>query len=321
VRLESRLVAASASAALALTLVVGAVPGRTARAQAPAAAPAAPAPDATVLTLIGTQGGPGVTVRRSGPSSLVTVRGKPYLIDAGIGATRRLAEAGVPLASLSKIFITHHHNDHTADLPGLMALYSNRTGSLEIMGPPRTAEFVEGVIKLLRLNWEIRAEEGGLPVADMVAMYKARDVEPGLVYADENVRVTALENTHFQFKPGSVASRNRSYAYRFQTPHKVIVFTGDTGVQPALAKFAEGADILVSEMVSPAMLKTVSEAGRFHMEHEHLSPAQVGQLARDAKVKMVVLSHVVLVNDDDVAEVRKWYSGKVVLGEDLQTFK
>ena len=321
-RIGSRLFIASASVALAVVAAFAALPGHGARAQAQFSGvrTAPPAADSTVLTLIGTQGGPGVTVDRAGESSLLAVRGKYYLIDAGIGASRRLAEAKVPLSSLSKIFITHHHNDHTAGLFGLMTLYSNPRGGLEIMGPPRTAEFVAGAVALMRLNWEIRAEEGGLPVATMEKMYTGRDVQPGLVYADDNVRVTAMENSHFQFVAGSLASRNKSYAYRFQTPHKVVVFTGDTGPHPDLAKFAEGADILVSEMVAPSVVKAVPEAGRFHMEHEHLSPTQVGQLARDAKVKMVVLSHVVGVTEADLAEIRKWYSGEVVLGKDLQAF-
>jgi ribonuclease BN (tRNA processing enzyme) len=314
-RTRSAFLAAAAAVGLALS-------GPASRAQvlgSGAVTTAAPAVDSTALTLIGTQGGPGVTVRRSGPSSLLTIRGKQYLVDAGIGTSRRLAEAGVPLASLTEIFITHQHNDHTAGLGGLLALYPGRR-PLEILGPPRTADFVAAVLPQLALNWEIRAEEGGPPVAQMAGLFKGRDVQPGLVFADETVRVTALENTHFQFAPGSPASRNRSYAYRFQTPHKVVVFTGDTGPQPGLAKFAEGADILVSEMVSPAILKNVTEANRFHMIHEHLSPTQVGQLARDAKVKMVVLSHVVGADPEDLTEIRKWYSGKVVLGEDLQRF-
>jgi ribonuclease BN (tRNA processing enzyme) len=285
--------------------------------------PPAPTPvvDSTVLTLIGTQGGPGVTVQRAGPSSLLTVRGKNYLIDAGIGATRRLAEAKTPLANLSVVFITHTHNDHTADLPGLLAVYSSRQHALEIVGPPRTADFVAGVRTILRINEEIRAEQGGASVADAEAMFKARDVQPGLVFSDENVKVTAKENAHFHFTPGSTASPNKSYAYRFQTPHKVIVFTGDTGQDQGLAKFAEGADILVCEMVSPSVLKSVPEAGRYHMVEEHLSPTQVGQLARDAKVKALVLSHLVgATAPADIAEIRKWYSGPVTVGEDLQVF-
>ena len=277
-----------------------------------------PATDSTVLTLLGTQGGPGVTVTRAGEASLLTVRGKNYLIDAGVGVSRRLAEANTPLANVSKVFITHHHNDHTAGLFALLTLYSNKDG-IEVIGPPRTVEFVNGALNLARINWDIRAEQGGLPVAQMMAMYKARDVEPGLVFKDENITVTAFENEHFHLK-GTPAAANKSYAYRFQTPHKTIVFTGDTGEQPTLAKFAEGADILVCEMVSPDALKGAL-AGNFHMVHEHLSPTQVGQLARDAKVKMLVLSHIVGVSDADVAEIKKWYPGPVVVGADLQAFK
>jgi ribonuclease BN (tRNA processing enzyme) len=308
-------------ALLSAILVVG-LSGPVAQAQLANATPSpTPVVDSTVLTLVGTQGGPGVTVQRAGPSSLLTIRGKNYLIDAGVGASRRLAEAKTPLANLTAVFITHPHNDHTADLPAIMALTLRRQKPLEIIGPPRTADFVAGVISILRIDWEIRAEEGGQPVSDMVAMFKARNIQPGLVYSDETVRVTAKENTHFQFKPGSTASPNKSYAYRFQTPHKVVVFTGDTGADPTLAKFAEGADIMVCEMVSAAVIKNVPEALRFHMIQEHLSPNQVGQLARDAKVKQLVLSHLVGADPEDITEIKKWYSGPVTVGEDLQVFK
>jgi ribonuclease BN (tRNA processing enzyme) len=312
----ARLAAAIAAAALSASLA-----GPVAHAQlASTPPPPTPVVDSTVLTLIGTQGGPGLTVKRAGESNLLTIRGKRYLIDVGIGATRRLAEANVPLSSISTIFITHQHNDHTADLPGLMAIYIGRGNPLEIVGPPRTADFVAGVMAILRINWEIRAEQGGASVAAAEAAFKARDVQPGLVFSDENVKVTAKENAHFHFTAGSTASPNKSYAYRFQTPHKVIVFTGDTGQDPGLAKFAEGADILVCEMVSPSVLKGVPEGGRYHMVEEHLSPTQVGQLARDAKVKQLVLSHLVGADPADLDEIKKWYSGPVVVGEDLQTF-
>jgi ribonuclease BN (tRNA processing enzyme) len=307
-----------------LALAALALCGPAARAQPAAEAAgvlprAARAADTTVLTLLGTQGGPGVTVRRAGEANLLTVRGKNYVIDAGVGVERRLAEAGVPLANVSKVFITHHHNDHTAGLFGMITLYSSRQNQLEIIGPPPTEAFVKGALALARINWDVRAEQGGLTTAQMLAMFKARDVQPGPVYQDDNVKVTAFENEHFHLK-GTPVAADKSYAYRFQTPHKTIVFTGDTGQQAALAKFAEGADILVCEMVSPSILTGIL-GGNFHMVHEHLSPTQVGQLARDAKVKMVVLSHIVGGTDADLAEIRKWYAGTVVLGEDLQVYK
>jgi ribonuclease BN (tRNA processing enzyme) len=311
----------AARTAMVFAALSAGLSGPAARAQlASTPPPPTPVVDSTVLTLIGTQGGPGVTIQRAGESSLLTVRGKNYLIDAGIGASRRLAEAKVPLANLSVVFITHLHNDHTADLPGMMALYASRQHPLEIIGPPRTADFVTAVRAILRFNEEIRAEQGGASVAAAEAMYKARDVQPGLVYSDDNVKVTAKENAHFHFTAGSTASPNKSYAYRFQTPHKVVVFTGDTGQDPTLAKFAEGADILVCEMVSAKVGKAAAGPGRFHMVEEHLSPTQVGQLARDAKVKKLVLSHLVGSDPEDIAEIKKWYPGEVVVGEDLQTF-
>ena len=73
-------------------------------------------------------------------------------------------------------------------------------------------------------------------------------------------------------------------------------------------------------MVAPSVLAG-RLAGDFHMAHEHLSPTQVGQLARDAHVKMVVLSHLVGGGDADLAEIRKWYPGPVVMGEDLQVYR
>jgi len=309
-------VSASVISAAAAALLI-ALAGASVRAQPAAQKPAGPPPDTTVLTLLGTQGGPGVTVDRAGEANLLTVRGKRYLIDAGVGVSRRLAEAGAPITSIHEVFITHHHNDHTAGLFALITLYSNKDG-LEIIGPPHTEEFLRDALALAKLNWDIRADQGGQPVAAMMAMFKARDVVPGPVYQDDEVKVTAFENEHFHLK-GKPSASHRSYAYRFQTPHKVIVFTGDTGVQPALARFAEGADILVCEMVSPTIFKGPL-SGDYHMLHEHLSPTEVGQLARDAKVKTLVLSHLVGVTDADLAEIRKWYGGEVVLGKDLQRF-
>ena len=67
-------------------------------------------------------------------------------------------------------------------------------------------------------------------------------------------------------------------------------------------------------MVSPSIL-TGALAANYHLVHKHLSPTEVGQLARDAKVKMVVLSHVVGVKDADLAEIRKWYRARWCSGK------
>src|SRR5437764_1421845 len=79
-------------------------------------------------------------------------------------------------------------------------------------------------------------------------VFVAHDIPgPGLVYKDANIKVTAAENCHFHFPKGSPGyGWQQSFAFRFQTPDRVIVFSGDTGAcGDAIVNLAKGADILV----------------------------------------------------------------------------
>lgn len=57
-----------------------------------------------------------------------------------------------------------------------------------------------------------------------------------------------------------------------------------------------------------------------HMLAEHLTPPELGKLARDAGVKTLVLSHIGAVGKSDVVEIRKVFSGRIVVGRDLLIF-
>jgi len=73
-----------------------------------------------------------------------------------------------------------------------------------------------------------------------------------LVFQDSNLKVTAVENTHFHFPPGSPGyGKYKSCAYRFDAADRSAVFTGDTGPSDAIAELARGADLLVSEATNP----------------------------------------------------------------------
>jgi ribonuclease BN (tRNA processing enzyme) len=76
------------------------------------------------------------------------------------------------------------------------------------------------------------------------------DVGTGVIYQDANVKVSAVENSHFTFHGGPAAGKYKSYSYRFETSDRVIVFTGDTGASDAVTELARGADLLVTETVS-----------------------------------------------------------------------
>jgi ribonuclease BN (tRNA processing enzyme) len=252
-------------------------------------------------------------------ASLISVAGTHYLIDAGDGVSGQLARAHLSERDVSVVFFTHLHDDHTSGLPGLMSFDFTRKGpGFQIIGPPGTARLVSGALAFLQPNAEIRMTEDQHTPPEQ--MFAARDVEPGLIYSDRNVRVIAVENSHFHPPPDSPAARNKSYALRFEGAGKVVVFTGDTGASEAVTKMAKGADILVSEMASPSDQKNLPPRLQLHVEQEHLSPAEVGDMAERAGVGTLVLSHLKSVTPQDLAEVRRRFSGKVVAGEDLQRF-
>lgn len=95
---------------------------------------------------------------------------------------------------------------------------------------------VKAAVQYFSISAEIRIADGGrsVPIAQV---FFGHDVRPG----------PAAETTHFEFHTGAAAGKHKSYAYRFETPDRVVVFTGDTGPNDALTNLAKDADLLVSE--------------------------------------------------------------------------
>jgi ribonuclease BN (tRNA processing enzyme) len=150
--------------------------------------------------------------------------------------------------------------------------------------------------------------------------------------------VTAIANTHFEFHKGAAAGKHKSYSYRFETPGRVVVFTGDTGPNEALTELAKGADLLVSEANSieermgdllksgqwQVMSAEEQERIKRQMTAGHLSTDDVGIMAARAGVKTVVLTHLTSKPDDDYTawanDVKKHFSGEVFIAKDLKEF-
>jgi ribonuclease BN (tRNA processing enzyme) len=296
----------------------------------------------TRLITVGTAGGPVPRPKRAQSSNLLIVNGTPYVIDAGDGTARRLARLKFNFRSLSTIFITHGHNDHTGGLGYLLSAQwiAQRTQPINVYGPPGTQALVKAAVQYFGQDSEIRISDGSRSVP-IEKVFFGHDLGTGPVYQDANIKVTAAENTHFHFPPGSPAyGKYKSYSYRFETPDRVIVFTGDTGGSDAVTALAKDADILVTEVVSVDDVKQARiDSGRWqvmsekeqheyirHMEEEHLTPKQIGLMAQKAGVKTVVLSHLTprpRGNEDYTPwaeEVKKEFSGQVFVASDLKEF-
>jgi ribonuclease BN (tRNA processing enzyme) len=290
------------------------------------------------LITLGTTAGPLPRKDRAQFSNLVIVRGVPYLIDAGDGVARRIVQAGVDFTRISTIFITHPHNDHTGGLANLLnvAWQYARQKPIEIIGPPGTEETVQGALAFNRVDEEIRLSENrDKPLASIVT---ARNVATGNVYRDDNITVTAIENSHFQFGPNSPAfGKYKSYGYRIETATASIVFTGDTGPSEQLKEFAKGADILVSEALAIDDIRArLQRAGQWqkmsesehtgwemHMSQEHITPEMAGEIANAAGVRTLVLSHLSAsgTDNDDYARfvqaATRHFHGRLIVAKDL----
>jgi ribonuclease BN (tRNA processing enzyme) len=261
-------------------------------------------------------------------------------VDAGDGVARRMARAGADVRKVGIIFLTHHHDDHTAGLGTLMSLAwdAQRTEPINVYGPPRTKELVDATVRYCSISADIRIADGGRTVP-MDKVFFGHDVGIGEVYKDDNIRVSAIENTHFSFHQGDAAGRYKSYSYRFETPDRVITFTGDTGFSAAVTELAQDADILVTEtsscderrnmMIKDGRWEVMSTAEQEGIMRQatmgHMDLKNIGTLATQAGVKKVVLSHLTeRVESADyepwAEEVRKHFSGEVVVAEDLMEF-
>jgi len=311
--------------------------------------PQIPAAEATRIITLGTAAGPIARANRSEAASLLEVGNRTYLIDAGAAVSHRLAQAGFQPAQIHTIFLTHLHFDHVAGLAPLLGFAwvgraqvpSLAQEPIDIYGPPATSKFVASAVNYLSIPEGIFAAElvKGPSIADMVKPHDIDITKPTVIYQDDKVRVTAVENSHYVTIPADhrPLGAARSYSYRFDTPDRSVVFTGDTGPSEAVAKLAKGADVLVSEVMdwdinSPAIQKAVHLSAEqlkpvnAHMLLEHLAPREVGRIAAEAGVKMVVLSHVGWGADNETdmrhytQGVRETFSGPVVVARDGDEF-
>ncbi|GAA0299192.1 MBL fold metallo-hydrolase [Sphingomonas oligophenolica] len=310
----------------------------------PAGAQPAPAAGGALVShwiTLGTRGGPIAEPERSQPANALLAGNTTYLIDVGDGTVEQLAKAGVPLASVKVIFLSHLHFDHTAGLFGVLGLrwQTNVDSPLTIYGPPGTRTLVDSLVAAM----EPTTRSGyGMPGAQArpagagIAVVEIRD---GARLDLGAIKVSAVKNTHYSFPAGSAEDLAfQSLALRFDMPDRSIVYTGDTGPSPAVEKLAQGADLLVSEMIdvdrtmadvrltSPNADPRATAAVEAHLRAHHLAPEDVGKLAGAAHVKAVVVTHFVAPRADAgtllgfLARIRDHFSGPATIARDLESF-
>ena len=280
----------------------------------------------TRIVFLGTKGGPRVGIGASNPANLVIVNDTPFVIDCGMGVSRQLVNAGVPIPSVKYIFISLHHSDHNLEYGNVF--YNGWAAGLSTpihsFGPKGIEAMTRDYWELNKFDVETRIADEGRP--DPRKLLIAKDItEDGVVLKTPDVTVTAFRTPH----PPIVDN----FAYKFETPDGTIVFSSDTAYNPKLAEFAKGADVLVHEcLYIPAVDRLVAKTKngatlKKHLLDSHTSTEDVGRIAAAAGVKTLVLSHFVPGDDPDVTDddwtrdVKTNFKGRIVVAKDLMELK
>ncbi|MBI1796725.1 MAG: MBL fold metallo-hydrolase [Candidatus Eisenbacteria bacterium] len=272
--------------------------------------------------MLGT-GTPNADPERSGPCVAVVVRGHAYLVDAGPGLVRRAAAAaknGIAALApqrLGIVFITHLHSDHTVGLPDLMLTpwVLERHDPLEVYGPPGVRNMTTHLLAAYSEDIRVRTE-GLEPSHNDGWQVHAHENTAGVVYRDSNVTVTAFAVPH--------ANWTYSFGYRFDTPDRAIVISGDTRPSDAVVAACHECDILVHEVYSAERVASRPPEWQRYHAGAHTSTTELAAIATRAKPRLLVLYHQLFWGTDDaglVREVRRGYDGAVVSARDLEVYR
>jgi len=261
-------------------------------------------------------GGPRVNPDRASSSYVFWIGTQAkILVDMGGGGFLRFGQAQAKLSDLSLVAISHLHPDHVSYLPALLWLsHQARKDPLPIAGPsgnevaPSFSTFLSrlfdektGAFQVLGPTLGATQGERGGGVRLDVGVIDVTKAEPSIVFDRQGVTVTALGIPH-----GDIPT----LAYRVQTRDVSVVFSSDqTGTNKRFVEFAKGANVLVMHLNIAAGATSPL----------HASPAVVGRVAQDAGVGRLIVSHISQFDlDAAIAELKKFYTGPLTVGADLQ---
>ncbi len=276
----------------------------------------------TKVVVLGT-GTPNADPDRFGPSVAVVVDETSYLVDFGVGIVRRAAAAersgikALAATNLKHAFATHLHSDHTLGFADLILSpwVLDRDAPLEVYGPRGLRAMTTHLIAAYAEDIRVRTTGGEPAHKQDPRSVHVHEIAPGVVYRDARVTVTAFAVKHGAWP--------QAFGYRFQTPDRTIVISGDTGPTSHIEDQCQRCDVLVHEVYSEAgFAKRPPEWQAYHSRY-HTSTRELGAIAERARPGLLVLYHQLIwssTEDELLKEVRSVYDGKVSSAHDLDVY-
>lgn len=279
----------------------------------------------TKVAMLGT-GTPNPNPSQSGCSVAIVVNETPYIVDFGPGLVRRAAALspeyggpvkGLDVKNIKHAFLTHLHSDHTTGYPDLILTpwVAGRDEPLEVFGPEGINAMTSNILKAYREDIRYRVY-GAQPANNQGWRVNSHEItNEGVIYEDKNVKVEAFPVPHGTWP--------NAWGFRFTTPDKVIVLSGDSAPSEKVAEYASGADILIHEVYYKKAWDTKDDFWKNYHAHNHTSTVELAAIAGKAKPKLVVLYHILYwgaTDEDLLKEIKNIYDGKVLVGRDLDVY-
>jgi ribonuclease Z len=275
----------------------------------------------TKVVLLGT-GNPNPDPEHSGCSVAVIVNDTPYIIDFGPGLIRKAAAMSpryggnikaLDVKNIKRAFLTHLHSDHTTGYPDLLLTpwVMGRDEPLQVYGPEGIKKMTDNILEAYADDIKYRLY-GLEPANNEGWRVIATEFNEGLIYEDDNVKVEAFPVNH--------GSWPNAFGFRFTTPDKIIVISGDTAPSENIVKYSRGADILLHEVYYKQGFDKKNEFWKKYHSQNHTSTYELAEIANEVKPGVVVLYHILFwggTEDDLLSEMQKNFDGKVVVGSDL----
>lgn len=230
---------------------------------------------------------------RGAPGHAVRLPEGWLLLDTGPGTHRRWPAAGIDAERVRWIATTHHHVDHTADLPAILFALAipgvARPEALTLFGPPGHAEF----LRALDLAWGDSLEPEG---------------------TTREVRELATDGRPELFASGSIAARSVAHGrrpavgYRIEAEGRTIAYGGDSGPCDALVDLCRDADVALLDCSTPDEIR----------KRGHMTAGEAGTVAARAGVRCLVLCHLYPECDgvDVASQAARRFAGDIIVAQD-----
>ncbi len=278
------------------------------------------------LTVLGS-GSPEAYARRASSGYLLEIGKDRILFDCGGGVVDNLIRSGRLPKDITHLFFTHFHSDHMMDYARLVhAAWDEGAPPLKVFGPAPLAKITNGFFRsdgILSHDLRARTE---LPQSQQVWVARGgtlprswpdpliTEIEPGFVFAGDGWRLTSAQAIHAQ-------PVLECLGFAVEANGRKFVYSGDTGINREIAALCNGADFLlhwcyrgVGEDMHPALLEFCPD------------PGQIADMAEDAGVKRLYLTHFRVHMDSDqglkkaLTQMRGRFSGESGIVEDLDVY-